>query len=273
MTVVTDVMLMQLADGVLDAALEPAVRAAIAADPALQRRYETYRATGGQLAELFSGIAKAPPPAWLVDAVHTAPAQPAADWRVPAQWPAAAATLMDRLRERAAEMFAPGLAMASASALAAALVIGAAAGWALRGPQTSLPQHADAKGPLTVDGAMVFAAGDLRRALDADLSAGAGPNTATRIAVSFKTEDGRICRQYEMRGANGGTGGVACRTGSDWRIEVQAALAPATATPGTFKPASDGTPKAVAAFIDDTIAGDYLTKTQESEEIKNDWRR
>ncbi len=109
----------------------------------------------------------------------------------------------------------------------------------------------------------LVAGGHLARALDRQTGAGAH---GLRMVVSFKTADGRFCRQFA---AEDGAEGVACRRDGRWGITVLQQAAPAG--PG-YQMAAGGDAPAVEAAID--ALGDITVLDADAERaaMRQGWR-
>ncbi len=109
-----------------------------------------------------------------------------------------------------------------------------------------------------------------------------GGNTAQASAIallSFRTTDGRICREYEMLVTSSNTAsstiGIACR-GADagWTDEVLVVSKQALegAAEPAYEAASSGGQVALEGFIAETIVGEPLSPEEERALIGNSWR-
>lgn len=226
----------------LDGQLAPdeaeAFAAKVAGNPALQALADRHRALSERLRDGFSPLLDGPRPAWLSDAI--AAAKPDAEI-VP---------------------FAPRRAMRSASnrwlmalAAAVALFVAVGAGWSLRGvlPAAAIAPGADGK---------LQAYGELAHALDVQLASTAqtGP---TRIGLTFRAHDGRICRSFEAKTL----AGVACREPSGWTL---AELSSVRSGQGQYRMAGE-TPSQTATIEALLAQGPYDAAT-EAQLAKAGWR-
>jgi len=64
--------------------------------------------------------------------------------------------------------------------------------------------------------AMPVAGGELARALDTQLASAPAPEAATRIGVTFRDGEGRICRTFD----GSQVAGLACRGDRRWQLEM-----------------------------------------------------
>lgn len=174
-------------DGELNSEEMRAVEAEVARDPELKQRAEAHRAMEGRLRGAFAGIAERPVPAGI--------AALAADQKV-----ASIAGARDRQLARS------GMPVwQQAAAMAATLALGIFVGGNLGG---------EASAPVAYGGGQLVAAAALDDALTVQL-ASAPADHGPRIGMSFRNQEGEICRTFTDSDASG----LACRSGDDWRIE------------------------------------------------------
>ena len=82
------------------------------------------------------------------------------------------------------------------------------------------------------------------------------------VGPSFWSRDGEFCRVFSIRsGAAGGLSGIACRTSTDWRIEVVTVLN-----------ADGAVPAAVRSMMQDLMVGMPLTPAAEIQARRQGWR-
>jgi hypothetical protein len=256
---VSDVDLMELADGTLTGPRRRIVEAELAKHPELQERLEVFRVTGQALAKLFDPVVRAPLPSGLLEAIqHTAPAHASrvvpftrSKGRVEVQPPA--------------RSWALSSGMVLAAALVAAVGIGAAI-WSLQS-----------------DSGSGFVATPLALALEKTPSArtaglelpGYGPGVF-KADLSFQHVDGRYCRQYELSFESGsGFAGYACGAGNGrWRIEKEAEVTLTKAdVPSTIRPAGQNPGvKAIDDAVGSVIRGDALEPDRELALIRRGWQ-
>jgi hypothetical protein len=91
--------------------------------------------------------------------------------------------------------------------------------------------------------------------------------TAVKIGVSFVSRDGQYCRSF-MTGASAG---LACRSGSEWKIPVLAESG--GAVEGAYRQAGSAMPPAVLESIDARAAGSSLNAQDEHEAAQRGWVR
>lgn len=239
MTTFTDEQLMAYADGELAGAERAAVETAIATDPALAARVESYRAGRRLLKQRFAAVAGEPVPQRLLDLLQP----PAASDKVVPLRPRAAAPVTAPRRTR------PVWPMALAASLLLALGL-AGGGWLLRGPAA-----------VTADPLLAVLeqspSGELRRTGDEEFL----------VLASLATADGRWCREYE-RGPAGGAmqRGLACRGADGGWSEEALPAAPAPQGDGGYQLAGAGDDPAAA------LGARRLDADEEAARIAAGWR-
>lgn len=120
-----------------------------------------------------------------------------------------------------------------AAALAAACVLGVLAGRAMSPSLISINPSADAR---------MRVGAEVAQALDSTPSGETVPvlGGEVRVAMSFQTEAGKVCRQYRTTSGHDAADAVACRDEDGWRMIVQAS---ATDVDGdAFVPAGSNSP-------------------------------
>jgi hypothetical protein len=241
---VSDEMLMALADNELTADRAAQVRAAIAADGELARRFAQFAETRSLLSRVHHEAIAEPVPAHLLAAVAAADA---ADARVvplrprpPAGW--------RRL----------------ALAASVALMLGGVVGFTIA-RLTAPAGHAG----LALVGP---AAPALAAALERDLSGGRRAFGQGEISVlhSYPMADGRPCRDFLIagEGADGTFSGLACREDGIWRLRLVLAHAPRS--PGALQPA--GSDPLVQELLDRLGGAAPLDRAGEAALIARGWR-
>lgn len=210
------------ADGELDPARRELVAAAIAADPALQRKVEQHRALGDTLAAHFAPIAQQAVPDRFA-AILAAP--DAAESRV--------VDLAEARRQRSFAVTRGRWGWIAGPALAASLAL-----------VLLMPQ-----GEAVPAG---YASGDLASALETQLAGVEAADSGTQILLSFREEDGRYCRAFASREADG----IACRDRTGWAM-IQQFASGSEAAGGDFRQA--GAPHAALfAHVQEMAAGPAL---------------
>lgn len=222
-------------DGELDRADAARVEARVAADPELQQLAEQHRSLGSRLRSAFDPIAAQPVPEPIPTALH---APPVIDF----------AAKRDRRRKTGG--------VPQWAALAATLAIGVLTGVLIGGTNGA--------SPVTLRGGSVYAAGTIDHALDQQL-ASAGGEDEVRIGLTFRNQDGAICRSFTGPASSG----LACRDADGWRL--RGLFAAPEGQQGDYRMASGGEP-AMAELIGSTIAGEPFDAKQEADAKKRGWR-
>ncbi len=285
---IPDETLMAYADGELDAAQRAEVEAAIAANPRLAERVEQHRALRRKLNAAFDPVLQDTVPHALIAAAHgsssgnagaTAKSGVASDRGATAGAAAErGATVTDLRRVRAARAAEAKEAAAFArrgetprrawtwfewGAVAASVALGATlAHLALRSPETSRIG--------TQDGHLVAQA-DLAQALSTQLAVDQPVDAPVQIGLSFKSKAGDTCRTFTVKDQNV-LGGLACRQGSEWRVQVLANAPPGTSSPGGYKPAGGSMPTAVVSAVEQQIEEGPLDAAGEAAARARGWK-
>ncbi len=245
---IADEMIVAFVDGELDDDARQCVEAAAAADHEVAARIARYRAVREKLVDAFAPLAEAPAPARLRRLVEGSGGTGVLDFRAA------------HAGRAAARVGWSGIARWG-TALAASLLLGLMIG-----------RLGDVPGGIALPGndGVVLAAGDLAESLERDL---AGNGGATRVLLSFRARDGRICRVFEQ-GRRTVESGIACRRGDRWQL---LALAPTSAdgpeASDRFRPAgARPLPQAIEETIAGLIVGDPLGADAEREARARGWR-
>ena len=218
-------------DGELDGDAAARVEARVAADPELAEQAAAHRALMTTLRGAFDPVMSAPVP----DRIASPPIDLAA------------------ARDRRA---ARGRGIPQWAALAATLALGLGLGAVVGG-------RGGQQAPVTIEGGHMVAAAALGRALDTQLASSQN-GAATRIGVSFRDQQGALCRSFE--GAEGS--GLACRDDEQWRIE---GLFGASSAQGDYRMAAGSDPQ-LAELIAARIAGEPLDAAAERAVQAKGWR-
>lgn len=196
-----DETLMAYADGELDEATAAAISAAVERDPGLARRVAKHRALRTEVAGAFAVVIDQPVP----DRLRAAAGAPGSPESAPrgnvVSFPARTARPQPR-PWRAREW----------TAMAASLVLGIFVAGKLSPPGAEVETRLQA----------LVARGDLLSALDGQLASSQAPDAAVFIGLTFRDQQGAYCRTFVSRAMS--TAGLACRRGSDWRIEQSHAV-------------------------------------------------
>jgi len=144
-------------------------------------------------------------------------------------------------------------------AIAATLVLGVLVG--------QLAFRAPSGLPIETQQGRLVAAGFLDTALSTQVAGAAPEGAAARIGLSFRAAAGEYCRTFALLS---GAGGVACRRGGRWSLEV---LEGAGARPasGDFRQASSALSPAVLGAINTLGAGEPLTADEETQRVASGW--
>jgi hypothetical protein len=244
----TDETLMAYADGELDQATRHAVELAMRADPKLAEKVRQHIALRSEVFRAFAGTLDEPVPPRLrqvaqsanvvqLDSVRTAKRKVV---EVPRRW-----------------------SWPEWGAIAATLVVGVLAGAmglsSLRG-ESQLTAAVDSEGALT-------AHGKLDTALTRQLASAQPAASGVKIGVSFVSKDGQYCRSFAM----GTSAGLACRSGSEWKIPVLTESA--AAGEGAYRQAGSAMPGAVLDAVDARAAGASLDAKAEQAAALKGWSR
>jgi hypothetical protein len=239
----TDEMLMAYADGELDPAQRAGVEQAMRDDPEVAAAVERHRALRQDVFAAFSGVLDEPVPEKL--------RQPEAGARV---------VQLDDLRARKA-----GAARESRwswqqlGGMAAMLAVGVLVGSLGVGRPGGQGDLAVARGPA---GALT-ASGRLDDALSHQLASANGGDV--RVGLSFVSKQGSYCRSFAL----GGTAGLACREGGQWRIPV---LAHGAGQGTDYRQAASELPQAVLDEVDARINGATLDANAERQARDRGWQ-
>ncbi len=213
------------ADGELDAVREAEVAAAVAADPALAGEVRAHRALKERLGARFAPIMDQPPPERLTALLRPEPK--VIDF---------AAARERRTRSLPRWSWIAGPALAASLALA-----------------VMLPRGGD------------YAVGALAEALDGQLVAAQSADAPTRILLSFRDDEGAICRAF----AGEAQSGIACRDAEGWRLRMTGAGVPTQQ--GDYRMAGDPAAE-VLERAQAMAAGPALDAAQEQAAMARGWR-
>jgi len=266
---ISDEKLMAYADGELDAAQRAEVEAAMAADPEVARRVQQHQALRKQIGATFDGALMDTVPERLVAAVRSAPTG------APAPAAHREATVTDLRRVRAARAAEAAAAAKRAGAprrpwtwvewgaMAASVAAGAViAHLALRSPGGDR---------IGTQGGQLVAQADLAQALSNQLASDPPADSAVQIGVSFKTKSGDHCRTFVVKDQSP-LGGLACRQGDAWHVQVLASAAAPAGAQGGYKPASVEMPAAVTAAAQSAIDGEPFDAAAEAAARDKGWK-
>ncbi|MCF3974276.1 anti-sigma factor family protein [Paracoccus salsus] len=240
---IDDETLMALADGELEHGMAERVRAAIAADPALQARLRVFVETRRALRETAAQSGPAPGDDALIARIRAASMA-----TQPATAPGTAPTLQPgpaTVRHPANLVRRP---LAGLAAALLTVVIGLVWWWPAGGPDAAIPAS------------QIAALQELMSGETRDLPDG---SRLTMIA-SYRTGGGALCREYETHAGTRMTVMVACRNDDGWTRHFATDI---TASED-YIPAA-GEIEALDAFLAQTAAGAPLGPAQEVEALAN----
>jgi anti-sigma factor RsiW len=283
---IPDETLMAYADGELEPAQRAEVEAAMAADPKVAERVERHRALRRKLNAAFDPVLQETVPHALIAAARSSAtssssaARPGAPGKGGhASGAEGGATVTDLRRVRAARAAEAKEAAAFArrggelprhtwtwfewGAVAASIALGAViAHLAMRAPATSR---------FGTENGHLVAQTDLAQALSTQLAIDQSMDTPVQIGVSFKSKAGDICRTFTVKDENV-MGGLACRQGAEWRVQILANAPPGTNAQGGYKPAGGSMPTSVVAAVEQQIDGDPLDADGEAAARARGWK-
>jgi hypothetical protein len=167
----------------------------------------------------------------------------------------------------------PSMAMA-----ALALMVGLGIGMSFRGDRPT--DVADWEDLIRLNGNQLVAQGELEQTLE-NAPSGETSNVALSdnrqigmaVRMTFNNEAGDYCRQYEITvpGARNYTG-VACHSGGEWVVKIQAMTAPSQSNTDRIVPANGGDRLAIDAAINALVVGAPLNGEEEAAVLNNGWK-
>jgi hypothetical protein len=116
----------------------------------------------------------------------------------------------------------------------------------------------------------LVAQADLAQALSTQLAADQSANAPVQIGVSFKSKSGSLCRTFTVKEQNV-LGGLACREGDSWRVQVLADGSASANAPGGYKPAGGSMPVGVLTAVEQQISGEALDAAEEEAARARGW--
>ncbi|ODT93348.1 MAG: hypothetical protein ABS82_12770 [Rhodanobacter sp. SCN 67-45] len=234
MNAIDDDTLQAYVDGELDADAAARVDAALAHDAVLAHRVQQARAVRAQLHAAFDPVLDEPVPARL-SALLQPPAAPAL----------AGGRHAHAMHRRAPRRWYVGAALAASVALLAVAL------WWPHAGGDMLRMH----------GGQSFAAGPLEQALNHALASEPEADAQVAIGLSFRSNDGHICRSFVLHRAPA-RAGLACHGDGGWSVPVLTA-APSPGYDGELRQAASDLPSAVRAAIDARLRGEVFDAKQE----------
>lgn len=244
---VSDEILVAFLHGELPDAEMARVEAVLNTDPALAERAAALADQDTAIREAFAPVLAMPIP----DRLHAV-----------AQGPASSTEIVDFAAAKARRR-AGGWGWPHYGAMAASLIAGVLGGqplWTSGSGEDRAIAIAAADGVRVVD--RVAAILSTRASGQAVPVAGVGDLT---IALTFKTSDNRLCRQFSVQSRTQSDDGVACRDGARWSLE---ALGRRPAPAGELRTASGDAAPAVVTAVDGLIVGDPLVGEEELKALK-----
>ena len=272
---IPDEKLMAYADGQLDAAERDEVEAAMASHPEVARRVEQHRALRKKISAAFDPVLLETVPDRLVAVTRAGTGQShASTTKIKRE-----ATVTDLRRVRAARKAEAATAAAVArrpeaprrpwtwvewGSMAASVAAGAVIAYlALTSPGTDR---------VGMRGGNLVAQADLAQALTNQLASDPPPGSYVQIGVSFRNKLGDYCRTFVLKELNP-RGGLACKAGNNWKIQVLA-QAPVTPTAdGGYKQAGSEIPAAVMTATQAAIAGEPFDAAGETAARAKGWEK
>jgi anti-sigma factor RsiW len=268
----SDEKLMAYVDGELDDAARAEVEAALLGDPALAQRVAAQKALRSRIRLAFDNVAKEPVPDRLVKAARAAPARAATvrdnagardEWSATPSRddvPARRDSNVVPLRRKPSRRWS----WPEWSAIAASLLVGVLAS------QLFFRVFLSGPGPVISRDGQMIANTSLSHALSEQLAANQPSTSAVQIGISFRSRAGNYCRTFTTRGASA-VGGLACRAGDAWRVQVLAQGEKPAQSSGGLRQASSSMPKAIAQAVDEEMAGDPLDASGEAAAKQKNW--
>lgn len=241
----SDEMLMAYVDRELDAATTTSIDAAVARDPGLAARVERQRKLAQAVHAAYEPILEEPMPKRLLDAASDA-APAAAPARAPRRW-----------------------AWLEWSAMAASLALGVAIGAVFIGERGRGTPDGGAD-DIIANQSQLLAQGALARALSDQLASTQKPDAPVRIGVTFVSKVGEYCRTFALERSS--AAGLACSSGTGWRIEVLAQSERSGKAP-EYRAAAGALPPAVLRAMEERIQGSSLDAAAERAAQQSGWRR
>lgn len=242
----TDEQISAFLDGELPAADMDALGKDVEADAELARRVERLGAANTAFVKAVSAIDSKPMPAGVEKLLAEQPTAKVLAFR-----PRSASGWLMEHRALAASL------------LCAAIVGGVASG--LRAESDPFAPKADG---------VILASSPLHHALEAASTGeavlvSAGVSATPRL--TFASDTGAFCRQFDVASQRGVTTAIACREGGAWRTQVAVFGKPGTGP--DYQTASGAKSPALEAFIDNHISGAALNAEQEKEAITKGWEK
>lgn len=266
----TDETLMAHADGLLDPSQRAEFDRLCAEDPELRASLEVFRATGRTLGQLFQHHVDAPVPERLLDFIRAQEQKLSKTRRRPWFW--------SQSDDHLNFWRSPDTSVLRMVAIASvAMTVGVGSGWLLRG--TTSDQTMALSRLVQMETGRLIAAAPLQHSLDnlysgvqAKLALDGSQELELKVKMTFRNEARDYCRVYEIATSSPERyAGVACRTGDQWSVRIQAMLPPSDVSPGQFVPAGINN-AAMDAVVRSLIDEGPLSPADEVAVIK-DWTK
>jgi hypothetical protein len=252
----SDETLMAYVDHELDPAIAAEIDAACAQDAQLAARIERHRRLRVAVHATYAPALAEPVPDRLLSLARGAGAPAAAPASNVVDLAAARAARADTMPRRAQWRVW--------GALAASLAVGVWIGSALM-REALAPRETFAAA-----GGHLIARGAVAQALDQQLASTQTGTAAVRVGVSFESREGLYCRTFTLR--DPAVGGLACRSGPDWRVQTIAQTGTEGEQPGGFRMAGSALPEAVLRSVDQMIRGAPLDAAAERAAQQRGWK-
>jgi len=94
---------------------------------------------------------------------------------------------------------------------------------------------------------------------------------ALRAVLTFRANDGRFCREFEIFASARASTGIACREKGQWRTEVQSSASATLASSNYYTPAAGSDDPAIAAVVDKLMQGEPLDVEEEAQVLAAHW--
>lgn len=88
--------------------------------------------------------------------------------------------------------------------------------------------------------------------------------------LTFASDDGAFCRQFDVVNGENATAAIACRTGDGWKTQVVAYGLPKSSV--DFQTASAARSAALEAFLDQRMSGAPMNAEEEAKLLSGDWK-
>lgn len=245
---IDDELLMAFIDGELTPEEQSRIEQAVSEDPQLAARAEVLAETRRLAQEAFSAVLNEPVPDKLLDML------PVDDAEV--------VDLVSR-RDRVSAYMPMGI------AASLALVVGLLVG-------SQFPdKHADTHALLLADAGYINSSNPLYSALEEMPSHSSFATEHGDIIVpllTFRANDGRYCREFEINAERTVSIGVACRLNEAWQLEVLLAGDGRPSGVSDYQPASGYSEAALNAVLDSLWQGDAYDLNEEKRLIRQQWK-